>query len=201
MLRFIQSTKDHHNTEFILEPDGQVAVKVHTELPLKELTANTMTIDVVKMDEVVGMPNIDLLMSHISKVEGAGAVMHHQSVERIGEMAFHTYSERMPKVRLMRGKERDMDMSEYLERNGYGKKRRFVASPSGCAYTWSDFRLRLDDNREVGRFYHRKSRGLFSTKHPAYLELENEQIMDIGEIVLTLVCLLHESAKHAHVHV
>lgn len=63
------------------------------------------------------------------------------------------------------------------------------------------FRLKLDDKREVGRYYPRKSRGLFGAKRPAYLELERDQIVDIGEIGFTLVCVLHEADKHAHVHV
>lgn len=115
MLRFLQSTKDHHNTEFILDPDRTISVKVHTELPLKEMSVNTTTIDVVKMDEVVGMPNLELLRS---KSED-GRVMHHQSVERVGEMDFHAYSDRTPKVRV-RGNKKEYELSEYLERNGYG---------------------------------------------------------------------------------
>ncbi|KAJ3799972.1 hypothetical protein GGU11DRAFT_457156 [Lentinula aff. detonsa] len=201
MLRFSQTTKDPHNTEFTLHPDGRVAIKVYTDLPLKEFTANTTTVDVVTMDEVVTMnDSMNMLTSGRSKPKsGDGPILHHQRVERVGEMDFYSFSERTPKVRL-RGTEEERNMLEYLERNGYGKKRRFIAS-SGCAYTWVDFRLKLDDKREVGRYYPRRSKGLFGAKQPAYLELERERIADIGDISFTLVCILHESGKNAHVHV
>ncbi|GAV99519.1 hypothetical protein LENED_000979 [Lentinula edodes] len=50
--------KDPYNTEFTLNPDGRVAIKVYTELPLKEFTANTTIVDVVTMDEVKGPSSI-----------------------------------------------------------------------------------------------------------------------------------------------
>ncbi|KAJ3935804.1 MAG: hypothetical protein NXY57DRAFT_392315 [Lentinula lateritia] len=200
MLHFSQTMKDPHNTEFTLNPDGRVAIKVYTELPLKEFTSNTTIVDVVTMDEVMTINDSILIMSGRPKPKsGEGPILHHQRVERVGEMDFYTFSERIPKVRL-RGMEEERNMSEYLQQHGYGKKRRFIAS-SGCAYTWVDFRLKLDDKREVGRYYPRKSRGLFGAKRPAYLELERDQIVDIGEIGFTLVCVLHEADKHAHVHV
>ncbi|KAJ4490183.1 hypothetical protein J3R30DRAFT_3419761 [Lentinula aciculospora] len=200
MLHFTQTTKDPHNTEFTLNPDGPLTIKVYTELPLKEFTANTTIVDVVIMDQVMAMNDSIMLMSGRPKPKSSeGPILHHQRVERVGEMDFYTFSERTPKVRL-RGREAECNMPEYLERIGYGKKRRFIAS-SGCAYTWVDFRLKLDDKREVGRYYPRKSKGLFGAKQPAYLELERERIADIGDIGFTLVCMLHESGKHAHVHV
>jgi len=65
------------------------------------------------------------------------------------------------------------------------------------------FGLLLDDKREVGRYNPRKSK-LFGSTKSAHLELVNddEQIIeDIGEIVLTLTYMLHESGKNAHIHV
>ncbi|KIK68532.1 hypothetical protein GYMLUDRAFT_35972 [Collybiopsis luxurians FD-317 M1] len=200
MLRFSQSSKDYHNTEFTLDSDGRVAVKVRTELPLKEFTANTTVIEMVLMEEMSRPIMVDEPATQLRTKSGEGPITHHQRVERVGEIDFYTYSEREPKVRL-RGTEGEREVSEYLERNGTGKKRKFNASHTGCAYTWADFRLRLDDKREVGRYHPRKSRGLFGAKHPAYVELEREQITDIGEIILTLVCMLHELNRHAHLYV
>ncbi|KAF8830439.1 hypothetical protein HHX47_DHR2001172 [Lentinula edodes] len=181
MLHFSQTMKDPYNTEFTLNPDGRVAIKVYTELPLKEFTANTTIVDVVTMDEVMTINDSILIMSGRPKPKsGEGPILHHQRVERVGEMDFYTFSERIPKVRL-RGMEEERNMSEYLQQHGYG--------------------LKLDDKKEVGRYYPRKSRGLFGPKRPAYLELERDRIVDIGEIGFTLVCMLHEADKHAHVHV
>ncbi|KAJ3773556.1 hypothetical protein FB446DRAFT_771732 [Lentinula raphanica] len=187
MLQFYQTTKDPHNTEFSLHPDGRVSIKVYTELPFKEFTANTTIVDLVMMDEVVPKnDSMNMFTAESAKRKsGEGPILHHQRVERIGEMDFYSFSERTPKVRL-RGMGGERNMSEYLERNGYGKKRRFVAA-SGCAYNWVDFRLKLDDKREVGRYHPRKSKGLFSARQPAFLELDREWIADIGEISFTLL--------------
>jgi len=99
-------------------------VKIQTELPLKEFSSNTTVFDVVRMDKVDRMNDTSMLVINpsdgVDKTKmDAHPVMHHQRVDRVGQMSFYTFSDRKPKV-LLEGKEGEWDIGNYLQRNGYG---------------------------------------------------------------------------------